>query len=144
MLIQPHLAIFLERFLRVRTNPLIHVLIFLSDTFIHGLSFVINIEAGGGYRTGDGYGYGYDDRVSGTKTNLMLVRNSRLNRAGAATTTQRSSADPSLTLWFHVPGTDSGKLVGKFAIQFAYHSPLLMFPIPISTLTSEFKLICAG
>ena len=40
MLIQPHLAIFLERFLRVRTNPLIHVLIFLSDTFIHGLSFV--------------------------------------------------------------------------------------------------------
>ena len=67
MLIQPHLAIFLDRFLRVRTNPLIHVLIFLSDTFIHGLSFVINIDAGGGYRPGDGYGYGYDDRVSGTK-----------------------------------------------------------------------------
>ena len=64
MLIQPHLAIFLDRFLRVRTNPLIHVLIFLSDTFIHGLSFVINIEAGGGYRNGDGYDYRYEDRVS--------------------------------------------------------------------------------
>ena len=64
MLIQPHLAIFLDRFLGVRTNPLIHVLICLSDTSIHGLSFVINLDAGGGYRPGDGYGYGYDDRVS--------------------------------------------------------------------------------
>ena len=64
ILIQPHLAIPLERFLRVRTNTHIHVLIFSSDTFIHGLSFVINIDAGGGYRPGDGYGYGYGDRVS--------------------------------------------------------------------------------
>ena len=144
MLIQPHLAIFLDRFLRVRTNPLILVLIFLSNPFIHGFSFVINIDAGGGYRPGEDYGYGYDDRVSGTKTNLMLVRNSRLNRAGAATTTQRSSVVPSLTLLFHAPETGSGKLVGQFAIQFADHSPLLMFPIPISKLTSEFKLICAG
>ena len=117
MLIQPHLAIFLDRFLRVRTNPLILVLIFLSNPFIHGFSFVINIDVGGGYRPGEDYGYGYDDRVSGTKTNLMLVRNSRLNRAGAAATTQRSFADPSLTIWFHVPETDSGKLVGQFLIR---------------------------
>ena len=37
---------------------MIVVLIFL---LVH---FVINIDAGGGYRPGDGYGYGYDDRVS--------------------------------------------------------------------------------